>query len=305
MIKIHPTADVQTDNIGVGTEVSHFCVILPGARIGSRCCLGVGTFVGAEVSLGDNVTVEHGSHLSGTLVIGEGVRIGANVTFLDSEPEKSGATVPLVTTVHAGASIGGGATLMAGITVGRRAVVALGSVVTRDVPSHAIVIGNPASISGYANENSGGVTDSILSQEYQSSVSGVDFIRFNTASDIRGDLMAVEFSKHIPFPVKRAFFVTNVPSQFIRGEHGHKECHQVLVCVQGSLTVAVDNGHERGQWILNHPSIGLHIHPMVWGTQYHPSEGAVLAVFASHPYDPDDYIRDYEEFLKLVNPPTA
>ena len=64
--------------------------------------------------------------------------------------------------------------------------------------------------------------------------------------------------------------------------------------------VSADNGLERGQWLLNQPGLGLHIHPMVWAAQYQYTDNAVLAVFASHPYDAEDYIRDYEDFLKLV-----
>jgi hypothetical protein len=100
--------------------------------------------------------------------------------------------------------------------------------------------------------------------------------------------------------VKRAFFITHVPSHHVRGEHGHKECHQLLVCLQGSVTVAADNGSERGQWILNDPALGLHIHPKVWAAQYQYSPNSVLAVFASHEYDSNDYLRNYEEFLAIV-----
>jgi hypothetical protein len=112
--------------------------------------------------------------------------------------------------------------------------------------------------------------------------------------------MAADLARQVPFQVNRVFFITNVPSHHVRGEHGHKACHQLLVCLQGSIMVSADNGRERGQWLLNSPSVGLHIHPMVWAAQYQYSPNSVLCVFASHPYDPDDYIRDYEEFLQLT-----
>ena len=126
-------------------------------------------------------------------------------------------------------------------------------------------------------------------------------MNFTTASDLRGDLMAADFTRQIPFPVNRAFFVTNVPSHHVRGEHGHKKCHQLLVCLQGSVMVSADNGRERDQWLLESPKLGLHIQPKVWASQYHYSQNSVLAVFASHAYDPADYLRDYEDFLNLIH----
>jgi dTDP-4-dehydrorhamnose 3,5-epimerase-like enzyme len=128
---------------------------------------------------------------------------------------------------------------------------------------------------------------------------GVGFVRLTAASDLRGDLLAVELTKQVPFPVERVFYVMNVPSHHIRGEHAHKKCHQLLVCLQGAITVAADNGTERKEWVLDRPDVGLHIHPMVWGIQYRYTKNAVLAVFASHGYDANDYIRDYEEYAKF------
>ena len=101
--------------------------------------------------------------------------------------------------------------------------------------------------------------------------------------------------------VNRLFFVMNVPSHHIRGEHAHLTCHQLLVCLQGSVTVTADNGRERQEWILDDPSIGMHILPMTWAAQYRYTGNAVMAVFASHSYDSADYIRNYEEFLTAVN----
>lgn len=129
---------------------------------------------------------------------------------------------------------------------------------------------------------------------------GVDFVKFTTASDLRGDLLAVELEKQIPFEVRRMFYVMNVPSHHVRGEHAHHECHQLLVSLKGSVTVTADNGSEREEWILDRPDIGMHLHPKTWAGQWHYTENAVLAVFASHSYDPSDYIRDYEEYLLVV-----
>jgi dTDP-4-dehydrorhamnose 3,5-epimerase-like enzyme len=109
-----------------------------------------------------------------------------------------------------------------------------------------------------------------------------------------------EFDKHLPFVPKRYFVVFDVPSKDVRGEHAHKTLHEFLVCVHGSLSIVLDDGNKRREVQLNSPTVGLHIPPLVWGIQYRFSSDAVLLVLASEPYDPDDYIRDYDEFLKVA-----
>lgn len=295
---IHPQADVQSKNFGQDTLVRQFCVVMPQAKIGSRCILGAGTYIGDHVVIGDDVIVQNGALLDGGLTVADGVNIGPKATFLAETSTPQSSTPKTV--VHAGAQIGGNATILPGIDIGRGALVAAGAVVTRDVPSHAIVKGNPARITGYANDQPASASSQPAVHTEQHTIHGISFTRFTTATDLRGDLMVIDLERQIPFPVRRAFFVNKVPSHHVRGEHGHKECHQMLVCLQGSIMVSADNGAERSQWLLNHPGIGLHIHPMVWAAQYRYSQDAVLGVFASHPYDPDDYIRDYETFLDLV-----
>jgi hypothetical protein len=87
----------------------------------------------------------------------------------------------------------------------------------------------------------------------------------------------------------------------VRGEHAHKECEQLLIAVTGSLAVVIDNGRDSKEVRLDRPSVGLYVPPRVWGIQYQFSRFAVLAVFASAPYDPDDYIRHYPDFLAFVS----
>jgi dTDP-4-dehydrorhamnose 3,5-epimerase-like enzyme len=91
--------------------------------------------------------------------------------------------------------------------------------------------------------------------------------------------------------------VYDVESKEVRGEHAHKQCHQFLICVNGSCSVVVDDGTKRQEILLDRPGLGLYIPPMIWATQYKHSPDAVLLVFASEIYDPEDYIRDYQEFL--------
>lgn len=299
---IHPLADVKSKNIGEGTRVWQFCVVLPGARIGARCNICAHVFVENDVVIGDDVTVKSGVQLWDGVRLGNGVFIGPNATFTNDRyprskkyPEKYA-----VTEVHEMASIGANSTILPGLKVGRGAMVGAGAVVTRDVPAYAIVRGNPARIAGYVQEIPGGEAGVELEARRQEPIRGVSIVRFRRVSDLRGDLLVAELARDVPFEVKRVFFITRVSSQRIRGEHAHKECHQLLVCLQGAVTVAVDNGQERQRWLLNCSEMGLYIHPMTWAAQYNYSPDAVLAVFASHPYDGNDYIRDYEEYLKQL-----
>jgi dTDP-4-dehydrorhamnose 3,5-epimerase-like enzyme len=96
------------------------------------------------------------------------------------------------------------------------------------------------------------------------------------------------------------FCVSEVTGQRIRGEHAHRECHQLLICVNGSIRVLIDNGKQRREVVLDTPQLGLHITPMVWASQRGFTADAVTVVLASHPYDSSDYIRSYDEFRRLM-----
>jgi dTDP-4-dehydrorhamnose 3,5-epimerase-like enzyme len=181
-------------------------------------------------------------------------------------------------------------------------MVGAGAVVTKDVPPNAIVIGNPAHIKGYAPTNS---QPEILEAESAQTVKrtrvpGVDVRHLPFIIDMRGNLSVAEFDKDLPFAPKRYFLVFEVPSERVRGEHAHKTQHQFLVCIKGSCSVVVDDGRTRDEIVLTKPSVGIHIPPLTWATQYKYSSDAVLLVFASENYDPDDYIRDYDTYLELM-----
>ena len=91
-----------------------------------------------------------------------------------------------------------------------------------------------------------------------------------------------------------------MPTVETRGEHAHRKCHQFLIAVKGSVRVVADDGTKREEFLLDRNNKGLYLPPMVWGIQYHYSPDAVLLVFASDYYEPDDYIRDYGQFIDLV-----
>ena len=128
-------------------------------------------------------------------------------------------------------------------------------------------------------------------------VAGVRLYQLPLFEDHRGNLAVGEFGDFLPFVPLRYFVTYNVPGQHVRGEHAHRTCSQFLTCVSGSCRVLVDDGVNREEFTLADPRAGLLIPPMVWAAEYGHSSDSSLMVFASHHYDPDDYIRDYAAFL--------
>jgi UDP-2-acetamido-3-amino-2,3-dideoxy-glucuronate N-acetyltransferase len=135
-------------------------------------------------------------------------------------------------------------------------------------------------------------------------VRGVKLYELPYFADFRGSLSFAEFPGRLPFLPKRYFLTYNVPSREVRGEHAHRQCHQFLVCVAGNCSVIVDDGTKRAETVLDRPTLGIHIPPMIWSVEYKHSPQTVLMVLASDVYQPDDYIRDYDRFRQeLLNPP--
>ncbi len=125
-------------------------------------------------------------------------------------------------------------------------------------------------------------------------------IHFRSINDERGILDVASTPTEVPFQIRR-FFVTSANSPMvIRGEHAHKNSHQLLVAVTGSIKASCDNGRAKVDFLLNSSSFGLYLPPLTWGSQTEFSEGAKLLVLASELYDPEDYIENYEEFISLV-----
>ena len=244
---------------------------------------------------GAGSTVGQGSILTGRCIIGEDVVIGPGCV-LDA---RDGTLV-----VESGARIGAAATIGHPVTVGRGAHLQPGTVVLRDVPPHAIVSGNPAEINGYTTA-AGIPTQAVAAAapqipgDHATSVTGVTFHRLPKILDLRGNLTVGEFGRTIPFLPRRHFMVFGVPNAEIRGEHAHRTCHQFLICAHGSCAVLADDGVAREEFLLDDPSLGLHLPPLTWGVQYKYSRDAVLLVFASEFYDSGEYVRDYEEFMTL------
>lgn len=308
--KVHPSADVQTKIIGSGTTIWQGVVVLEGAKIGSDVNLCAHCFIENDVTIGDRVTVKSGVYIWDGIKIDDDVFIGPNVTFTNDKFPRSKIYPDefLPTRIEKGATIGGGAVLLPGITVGQKAMIGAGAVVTKSVPPYAIVVGSPSRIIGYVNSETSGskantqtLQSNVKEKISRTGIGDVTIHQLKRVNDIRGDLSVGEFSKDIPFEPKRYFLVFNVPSEKTRGEHAHHQCHQFLICVRGSCAVVVDDGKSRCEVVLNEPDMGIHLPPLTWGIQYKYSSDAVLLVFTSDYYDANDYIRDYSEFLALIN----
>ncbi|TCN72124.1 acyltransferase [Acetobacteroides hydrogenigenes] len=145
-VKIHPTADVQTSNIGDDTLIWQYAVILKGATIGSNCNINCHTFIENDVTIGNNVTVKSGIYLWDGITVGNDVFLGPNVTFTNDKYPRSKQYPESFQriTIEDGASIGAGAIILGGLTIGKKAMVGAGSVVTKDIPAEELWMGNPA-----------------------------------------------------------------------------------------------------------------------------------------------------------------
>ena len=258
------------------------------------------------------MTIKCGVQLWDGVRIQDDVFIGPNATFCNDRwpRSKKYPAAFLQTVVESGASIGANATILPGLVIGREAMIGAGAVVTKSVPPHAVVVGNPARIVSYCTEQQSNRDD-----ETQRTVAdaGNEPVTYTTLgvgdsaliplpafSDMRGGLVVADFASDLPFLPQRCFFVHNVPSHHVRGAHAHRVCAQVLVALCGSVNVMLDDGRKRAQARLASPQVGLYMPAGIWGTQYQFSHDAVMVVFASHPYEAKDYIREYDEFLRYA-----
>jgi UDP-2-acetamido-3-amino-2,3-dideoxy-glucuronate N-acetyltransferase len=298
----HPQALVESEQVGSGTRVWAFAHILPRAVVGKDCNVCDHVFIENDVVVGDRVTIKCGVQLWDGVRLEDDVFVGPNVTFTNDPMPRSRAHLASYpeTLVRRGASIGANATILPGVTIGRSAMVGAGSVVTRNVPPHAVVVGNPARIVRYVEDDEKSAPPAAARPERALPgvrVEAVELLHAPIIKDLRGNLSARELGRGLPFVPERCFLVFDVPTKEVRGEHAHRACKQLLVCLRGGVAVVCDDGSHRQEFALDTPELALYLPPMVWGIQYKYSADALLLVLASHAYDPGDYIRDYDQFL--------
>lgn len=304
--RLHANALVDAGaTVGAGTRVWAFAHLLSGAVVGRDCNVCDHVLIEGGVRVGDRVTIKSGVQLWDGTTLEDDVFVGPNATFTNDlfPRSKDHPEAYAKTLVRSKASIGANATILAGTVIGPNAMVGAGAVITRDVPPNAIVTGNPARITGYVSAHTKGPIRAEhrgAAEPQPLSVRGARLIPLTIATDARGTIAFGQYDTHLPFPPKRYFVVYDVPSKEVRGEHAHRTLEQVLTCIRGSVAVVLDDGHERDEVLLDSPDLGLYVPPMVWATQYRYSEDAMLLVLASDVYDPEDYLRSYEDFLAAV-----
>lgn len=130
------------------------------------------------------------------------------------------------------------------------------------------------------------------------SIEKCKIIELPKVHDSRGNLTFVENGRHIPFDIKRVYYLYDVPGGASRAAHGHKALHQLMIAMSGSFDVILDDGSSKKIFNLNRSNYGLYIPPMIWRDLINFSSGAVCMVLASEFYEESDYYRDYSDFLK-------
>lgn len=133
-----------------------------------------------------------------------------------------------------------------------------------------------------------------------SALDKVRIIELPKICDPRGNLSFAEGGRHLPFSIKRVFYIYDVPGGECRGGHAHKECSIVLIAVAGSFEVRLTDGKREMTVLLNRANRGVLIPPGVWDTMHDFTTGSVALALASHPYEEEDYIRDYDEFVEYA-----
>jgi hypothetical protein len=129
------------------------------------------------------------------------------------------------------------------------------------------------------------------------SIKDCKIVELPKISDPRGNLSFIEGGQHIPFDIKRVYYLYDVPGGSDRGSHAHKNLHQFIVAMSGSFDVVLDDGQQQQRFHMNRSHYGLYVCPLMWRFLDNFSSGAVCMVLASEHYNAADYIRDYDQFL--------
>lgn len=132
------------------------------------------------------------------------------------------------------------------------------------------------------------------------SVFDCSLCELNKMHDPEGNLTYMYENIHIPFPINRVFYSYDIPGGEDRGAHAHKECHQFIIAASGAFEVVLNDGTNKRTVTLNRPFWGLHVPPGIWASEQGFSSGSICLVLASHGYSEDDYIRNYDDFMKYI-----
>ena len=294
---VHPQGLCESAQVGEGTRIWAFTHVLPKAVIGRDCNICDHVFIENDVRVGDRVTVKCGVQLWDGIELEDDVFVGPNATFTNDKYPRS-KQYPAVyprTIVRRGASIGANATILPGVTIGEKAMVAAGAVVTRDVPPFAQVRGVPAR----EHKTVSDPPKSAVNVPF-AGARGIDACRLidlPRIGDPRGNLTFIEGGVHVPFQIARVYYLYDVPGGESRGGHAHRDLEQLVIAMSGSFDVLVDDGARRKTFTLNRSYVGLYMPTMIWRELVNFSSGAVCAVMASRRYEESDYYRGYEEFV--------
>jgi dTDP-4-dehydrorhamnose 3,5-epimerase-like enzyme len=129
----------------------------------------------------------------------------------------------------------------------------------------------------------------------------INLLNFKSLGDHRGNLVAIEGNKNIPFDIRRVYYMTDMDASLPRGFHAHHKLQQVAICIKGSCKFVMDDGQNKEEVVLDDPHTGLLIDLMIWHEMYDFSSDCVLMVVASDVYDEGDYIRGYADFCQLAS----
>lgn len=286
---VHPSS-----RLGPGCSVGAGSIIGAGVTAGRECVIGDYVILEGAIAAGDDVFIGSHSCLEGAIRLAARTRIGAQCSIQGSAERP--------TEIREGAILGPHSTVQPGVIIGEHAVLEAGAVVSRNVPACAVVAGNPARILRYVSttpQPAAVYASNTETSVTPTSVSGVTLHRLPLIEDLRGTLSFGEVERHVPFSVKRYFLTFDVAGEEVRGEHAHHRLEQFLISVHGRLHIAADDGRNREEFILDRPNLGVYLPPMTWGVQYRFSPGAVLLGLCSDYYQPEDYIREYTDFLRL------
>jgi UDP-2-acetamido-3-amino-2,3-dideoxy-glucuronate N-acetyltransferase len=297
-VYVHPQGLCESRNVGVGTRVWAFAHVLPGATVGADCNICDHVFIENDVFIGDRVTIKCGVQLWDGVRLEDDVFVGPNATFTNDRYPRSNIRPPtfLNTTVRRGASIGANATILPGVTVGERALVAAGSVVTHDVSARVLVRGNPARPTSFMDANLIEASTCNGAKQATELMLGVELRRFSCTAERGGSLVATDLASEVPFVPRSFFAIVETPDGALRSDHARIRCVQLMTLLSGAVTALVDNARERTAVRLSTPGDAILMPPGTWGGLLGFAPGTALAVLASEPSDAADFIRDYGQF---------